>query len=201
MRTFINSDEKSNKGIFKKSIFPTIFIILGIIATVVGFMEINTFVGVIALIITIIGSIMIFASVYKSQGAIVGSYVLDEEKNILYNISPAYKNQAKGAKYFLRPHAVTAMENIKKYQEDGDKLKNPDLLEKIISAYQVDKNTIKSIQENEKIDFVINEMHSPEVVDVQPENFVVSFVNHKNKQKTKEISNNFTDLKKSLKSR
>jgi len=201
MKTFINSDEKSTKGIFKKSIFPTIFIILGIVATVVGFMEVNNFVGTIALIITIVGSIMIFASVGKSQGAIVGSYVLDEEKNILYNILPAYKNQAKGAKYFLRPHAVSAIENIKKYQEDGDKLKNTELLKEIISAYQVDKESIKAIKEKEKIDFVITEMHSPEVVDEQPENFLVSFTNHKNKQKTKEISNNFTDLKQSLKNR
>lgn len=199
MKTFINTSDRSKKSSFKQAVAPTLFLIAAIIIIVFSFMEINTFVGILALVLFIVVGVFVFSNMAKTQGSIVGSYVLDESKKTLYYVLPILDSTVKDFKSLLRPHAVTAIQNVKKYEKDREKLNDHDLLNELVDAYN--NNPEKHKQQMKDLGFKvqINELNNPKVIEEKGENFVISFTNKKGKEKTKEISQDYANLKDSIK--
>lgn len=161
-------------------------------------MEINTTAGVIALILSIIGAIFIFTNMAKTQGSLVGSYVLDESKKILYYVLPILDSTVKDAKSLLRPHAVTAIQNVKKYKKNRDSLNDKELLIELVDSYN--NNPEKHKQQMKDLGFKvqINELNNLQVIEEKEDNFVISFNDKKGREKTKEISLDYANLKDSI---
>ena len=198
MKTFTNTSDRSNKSSFKQAVVPALYLIAAVIITIYSFMEINTITGVIALILSIVGAIFIFTNMAKTQGSLVGSYVLDEKEKILYYVLPILDSTVKDAKSLLRPHTVSAIQNVKKYEKDRERLNDQEILIELVDAYKNNPGTLEQKMKDLGFKVQINELKNPQVLEEKGDNFVISFNDKKGREKTKEISIDYSNLKDSI---